>query len=1545
LAYGVSNAISSGGITINGTGAVLALDIYSDTVGTITLTEGSITSTTGVLTGTSYVLNPASGKTITVSAILSGSATVTKSDSGTAVLSGNNTYTGLTTVSAGVLRVSHSNALGTTGNGTTVSNGAALELTYTPAPGVTGIAIGDEALTLNGDGISSGGSLRNISGHNTYGGLITLSTNAVRINSDANTLTLNKSTTAISATNINLTFGGDGQYIYVPNIIATGSGTITKNGSSSLYLTGDNSYTGTTTVSSGTLYIGHNNGLGTTANGTTVSSGAALYLYNDITVGAEALALGAGTFGSYTGSNVFQGVISLTANATIANITKDTLFAINSAGSITGTNRTLTFGGYGITVVDDPISIGSGGLVVSGNPVVYLQSNNTFTGGITLSGGVLAPYANTALGDSGSSNKITFQGGGIRHYSTNTSELYARYNTPANGYSWGIDPGDNIINYSEASSQTFGNPGGGSANFEVFASYGISGTIGTGTYSRTSPSTGTLVWDTTHNYSGTTIVRGATLQLTTLPLAGRNITVKGGTLDLNSQTTEVLGTVTIGGDNQDYAGGGSLNAIVPNGTLRATTYIFNANYSAVDTITAVIANGSDATAITKQSPGVTVLVSDNTYTGITNINGGTLRISKDTNLGPVPGSTTANSITFNGGTLNTTATFELDSKRGITLSSGGGAINTDSGTTLTYNGIIAGTGSLTKWGAGTLNLTSGSNNTYSGATYIHQGNHAITHANGLGTTGGATIVNYHNYGASLNISNNITVAEPITIYGTGVSGGGAIRLTSGSNTYSGSITLASNASIVSNSGVQIISGAINGSTSNLYSLSITATDNLTLTGTIGATAPPSSLSVTTTCDATCSGASPSRTGVLTLDKNVTTSGNQTYTAAGGINISRDITLTSGYTDIYSVWQNSTVTTNSALSGEYSLAITGNAVFGDGTSDTINLSGASKTLSVSGTTTINTNGITTSGTQTYSGAVTLGTGTTLTTTNSQITFVSTVNGTYGLTASVGTSEVQFDGIVGGVTGLGAIAITGALDLNAAITNATSLSVSTTSDIGANITTTGNITFTGNVNVSADVTVQSGAKTTYSTYTAYTVPTGVTAITVTAIGGAGGKGGNDGSNTGGLTGPVGSLTATFSVTAGDIIYIFPGSGGSQGQNSGSSAAGGAGGTNAAGIGSGGTGGKAGLTGTSGGGGGGGAATIVTKGIASPTTSSAMLLAGGGGGGGGSGNNSICPSACTGQDSGNYQSAGTFYGQAGYNYANRGDNGGGTGYELSSNEILDGGASGAGGGGLIGGLSNLAVFNSNEWTGRGGNRGSNGAANSFSTTSLSSSSTTRTSGQVGEVQLNSGGGTITFGGTVNGAKNLTVDATSGTVIYSNTVGNSAPLTSLNTTGATAITLNGAAVTTTGSQTFTGPITLGTTTTTLTTTNSPLILGGDVTKAAVTGNLTVSVGSGSVSANGTLGSNSTRLGDISITNTGTVTLSGTVYSNSFTKSGDSVTSINGSLIDTSTTQSFGGKVFLGGDTTLNSSGNITVTGAIYNSSQSDLTITANARQCKFTR
>ena len=55
----------------------------------------------------------------------SGDRTLTKTGNGTVTLSGANSYTGTTTVSAGILNAANNTALGTTAAGTTVASGDA----------------------------------------------------------------------------------------------------------------------------------------------------------------------------------------------------------------------------------------------------------------------------------------------------------------------------------------------------------------------------------------------------------------------------------------------------------------------------------------------------------------------------------------------------------------------------------------------------------------------------------------------------------------------------------------------------------------------------------------------------------------------------------------------------------------------------------------------------------------------------------------------------------------------------------------------------------------------------------------------------------------------------------------------------------------------------------------------------------------------------------------------------------------------------------------------------------------------------------------------------------------------------------------------------------------------------------------------------------------------------------------------------------------------------------------------------------------------------
>src|SRR5262249_2669765 len=111
-----------------------------------------------------------------------------------------------------------------------------------------------------------------------------------------------------------------------------------------------------------------------------------------------------------------------------------------------------------------------------------------------------------------------------------------------------------------------------------------------------------------------------------------------------------------------------------------------------DTVSAVLQGSVE---LVKTDVGTLVLTGNNTYTGGTAINGGTLQISSDANLGAA-----ASALSLDGGTLHTTTNLNLS--RATTLNAGGGTFDASSGTTLTLGGVIGGTGALTKTDSGIL---------------------------------------------------------------------------------------------------------------------------------------------------------------------------------------------------------------------------------------------------------------------------------------------------------------------------------------------------------------------------------------------------------------------------------------------------------------------------------------------------------------------------------------------------------------------------------------------------------------------------------------------------------------------------------------------------------------------------------------------------------------------------------------------------------------------------------------------------------------------------
>ncbi len=433
-----SNQIADGA-TVTMTNGVLDLGANNETIGTLAGTPTNWWSTkvigTGTLTATSVTLTQGE-----IAASLAGSAGLTKSTAtaGPLILSGNNTYTGVTNITAGILSARSNNALGATGlgNETTVAAGAALQLQG-------GITIGNEKLTLNGTGISNDGALRNTGGANAYGGSVVLSGASTTIQSDAGNLDLTNPGGAISGTATNLTIQGAGD-VTLTGPLSLGSGTLTKSGTGALIFNQNLAAIPAMTWNDGVLGFNGTQTLGPVTIGTTAPAAATTWRFNSDPGAGTTITVPAGTV-LQAGYAADQNLLSRLAGAsagTLALMTDDsnnlnftTLpnLSLGAAGtSLVTYSGTLTPGaaGYnlggggggagGLTVTS--LLSGSNALNVNGN--VALPSANTFTGAITLNAGVTRIFNNDQLGDP--TNVVTLDGGTLQ-LATVTSSAGGEY--------------------------------------------------------------------------------------------------------------------------------------------------------------------------------------------------------------------------------------------------------------------------------------------------------------------------------------------------------------------------------------------------------------------------------------------------------------------------------------------------------------------------------------------------------------------------------------------------------------------------------------------------------------------------------------------------------------------------------------------------------------------------------------------------------------------------------------------------------------------------------------------------------------------------------------------------------------------------------------------------------------------------------------------------------------------------------------------------------------------------------------------------------------
>ena len=522
------------------------------------------------------------------------------SGNGSLVVTGSNTYVGPTIVGSGTLSIGDGGTAGWIGatSGVTAGPGATLAFNRSDDYGGTF----DRTISGSGGIAVSSGTLA-ISGSNTFSGTATLAGGQLVVSNQNAlpnaTLSLdggsvafaNASGTAFTLGGLSGTTGGmalvntagDAISLNVGrnNTLSTvaasisGSGSLTKAGSGILTLAGSNSYTGGTTISSGTLSLGNTNALG--SSGTISFVGGTLQY-------------------SMSNETDYSDRFSAAANQS---------YLIDTNG------RSVTFG--------SSLSSSGGTLTKLGSGTLALSGSNTYTGGTTIQAGVLSVTAGGAVSHSGTRIIIGLSSGDVGVLNLTGGSVTSLTGT--------LGSGSGSLGTATVTSGTWANGGsliiGGSGNGALVVDGG-SLTTASGTIGRFTRSSGTAtVTSGTWIMSGNLVVGSSGTGR--LVMSGGLVTV-GGTL---SKAGGSLGVISLnaGGTLQIGVGGtiGVLNItpLANNGTL-----VFNRSNAA--THTGLI---SGAGAVTTQGAGRLTLTNGNTYTGLTTIAAGTLALSGTGSIG------------------------------------------------------------------------------------------------------------------------------------------------------------------------------------------------------------------------------------------------------------------------------------------------------------------------------------------------------------------------------------------------------------------------------------------------------------------------------------------------------------------------------------------------------------------------------------------------------------------------------------------------------------------------------------------------------------------------------------------------------------------------------------------------------------------------------------------------------------------------------------------------------------------------------------------------
>ena len=853
LALTVTNAIAmtSGPMPFTSTGAGL-LTLSGQVTGAQNLTitansTGGITLSAGANNAGSITNNGTGNGTVTIGAIgslVTGGVTQNAAN-GILSLSGVNTYTGNTTITAGTLKVASATALGAGSSAVSVATGAALDLNGTTMSNAN-------ALTLSGSGISGGGALTNnsVSGA-IYTGLVTLNSSNVSIGGNGTIALTNTGSIYGTSTGYGLTLQGAGGSV-AGNITGgtsgtPGAGTLTKTGTGTWTLSGTNTYTGVTTISAGTLQFANQVSL---YNNTPASWTAA-----NIKVGnTGTLALNVGGSGQFTTANV----TTLLTNLGGSNGTSSTGFAAGSAIGFDTTGGNFTVG----DTLADSTGTGGGALGVTklGTNTLTLTHANTYTGPTTISAGTLTVGNATALSAStvtvasgatldlngtSMSNALTLNGGTLSSQSPATYSGLITLGGASTIAALSTPGGTLTISNTGTITGAYGltlNAGAGTGNST------LASIIGTGNGTLTKSGSGLWTLTAANTFSGNTLVSGGTLAL------GNNLALQNSAIDTSGAGNFTLSvtTPTFGG----LVGSTALATVLTTGYSSVTALTLNPGAGLTDTYSGAIANGNMT--LTKTGAGTQVLTGTNSYNGTTTVSAGILQFGNQVSLyNNTPASWTAANIKVAstgtlalsvGGSGNfttanvTTLLTNLGGSNG-TSSAGyaaGSAIGFDTtGGNFAVGDIIAnstGTGGgalgLTKLGTNTLTLTG--NSTYTGPTIISAGTLQIGNASDAGsieTTSGITDNGTLTYNVG---AGNRTVSAAISGNGSIIQNSSGTLALAGANTaFTGNVTLNSGtlalnnaAALGTSAGALTIAG---GALDNTSGAAITLSSNKTVT--------------------------------------------------------------------------------------------------------------------------------------------------------------------------------------------------------------------------------------------------------------------------------------------------------------------------------------------------------------------------------------------------------------------------------------------------------------------------------------------------------------------------------------------------------------------------------------------------------------------------------------------------------------------------------------------------------------------------------------------